>query len=100
MASDVLTTDVKLSRCNNQPWGFRLSGGVDFAFPLTVVRVTIEGLAHTAGLQAGDVIVRLNGEPISQLTHAQVHNKLVSAGDDIVLSVVRSHEIARRQREQ
>lgn len=35
----VVTTDVKLSRCNDQPWGFRLSGGVDFTFPLTVVRV-------------------------------------------------------------
>ncbi|KYN22244.1 hypothetical protein ALC57_05360 [Trachymyrmex cornetzi] len=34
-----ITTDVKLSRCKNQPWGFRLSGGVDFTFPLTVVRV-------------------------------------------------------------
>ncbi|XP_011876137.1 PREDICTED: PDZ and LIM domain protein 4-like isoform X2 [Vollenhovia emeryi] len=99
--ANVVTTDVKLSRCNAQPWGLRLSGGVDFTFPLTVVRVTIEGLADTAGLQAGDVIVRLNGEPISQLTHAQVYNKLVSAGDDVVLSVMRSHEIARRrQREQ
>lgn len=63
-------------------------------------KVTIGGLAHTAGLQAGDVIVRLNGEPISQLTHEQVYNKLVSAGDDIALSVVRSHEIARRQQGQ
>jgi len=35
----VITTDIKLSRCNDQPWGFRLSGGVDFTFPLTVVRV-------------------------------------------------------------
>ncbi|KAL6260155.1 hypothetical protein P5V15_007689 [Pogonomyrmex californicus] len=92
-----ITTDIKLSRCNGQPWGFRLSGGVDFAFPLTVVRVTIGGLAHATGLQAGDVIVRLNGEPISHLTHAQVHDKLVGIGDDVVLSVMRSHEIARRQ---
>lgn len=35
----VVTTDVKLLRCNGQPWGFRLSGGVDFTFPLTAVRV-------------------------------------------------------------
>ncbi|XP_011160682.1 PDZ and LIM domain protein 2 [Solenopsis invicta] len=93
----VVATDVKLSRCNDQPWGFRLSGGVDFAFPLTVVRVTIEGVAHTAGLQAGDVVVRLNGEPISHLTHAQVYDKLININDDdIVLSVVRSYEIAQR----
>ncbi|EZA51642.1 PDZ and LIM domain protein 4 isoform X2 [Ooceraea biroi] len=92
-----ITTDIKLSRCNGQPWGIRFSGGVDFAFPLTAVKVAIGSLAHTAGLQAGDIIVRLNGEPISQLTHAQAHNKLVSAGDDVVLSVMRSHEIAQRQ---
>ncbi|XP_011700678.1 PREDICTED: PDZ and LIM domain protein 3-like [Wasmannia auropunctata] len=96
----VITIDVKLSRYNDQPWGFRLSGGVDFTFPLTVVRVTIGGLADTAGLQAGDVVIRVNEEPISQLTHAQVHDKLVNVGNDIVLSVIRSHEIARRQQGQ
>ncbi|XP_018399836.1 PREDICTED: PDZ and LIM domain protein 7-like isoform X2 [Cyphomyrmex costatus] len=93
----VMTTDVKLSRCNNQPWGFRLSGGVDFTFPLTVVRVTIGGLAHKAGLEAGDVVIYVNREPISQLTHMQVHDKLVNIGNDIVLSVVHSHEIAQQQ---
>ncbi|KAH0945734.1 hypothetical protein HN011_000710 [Eciton burchellii] len=92
-----ITTDVKLSRANGQPWGFRLSGGVNFAFPLTAVKVAIGSLAHTAGLQAGDIIVRLNGEPISQLTHVQAHDKLVSAGNDVVLSVMRNHEIAQRQ---
>ncbi|KAM0734868.1 PDZ and LIM domain protein Zasp [Formica fusca] len=90
------TTDVKISRTNVQPWGFRLSGGVDFTFPLTIVRVAIGGVAHTAGLQAGDVIVKLNGEPINQLTHAQVHDKLIGVGNNIVLSVIRSHEIAQR----
>ncbi|KAL6439273.1 hypothetical protein ACFW04_003866 [Cataglyphis niger] len=91
-----ITTDVKISRSNAQPWGFRLSGGVDFTFPLTVVRVAIGGVAHMAGLQAGDVIVKLNGEPISQLTHAQVHDKLVVIGNDIILSVIRNREIAQR----
>lgn len=66
-------------------------------FPLTAVRVTIGGLAHEAGLQAGDVIVKVNEEPMSQLTHAQAHDKLINAGNDVVLSVVRSHEIAQRQ---
>ncbi|XP_014479120.1 PREDICTED: PDZ and LIM domain protein 3-like [Dinoponera quadriceps] len=93
------TSDVKLSRSNGQPWGFRLSGGVDYTFPLTAVRVAIGGLADAAGLQAGDVIVKLNGEPISQLTHAQVHDKLVGAGNDFVLSVVRDHEIVRQQKQ-
>ncbi|EFN79741.1 PDZ and LIM domain protein 3 [Harpegnathos saltator] len=93
------TSDVQLSRSNGQSWGFRLSGGVDYTFPLIVVRVAIGGLAYTAGLQAGDVIVKLNGEPISQLTHAQAHDKLVSAGNDFVLSVIRDHEIVRKQQQ-
>ncbi|XP_067214885.1 PDZ and LIM domain protein 2 [Linepithema humile] len=97
IATMASTTDIKLSRCNDQSWGFRLSGGLDYTFPLTIVRVTIGGLAHTAGLQAGDVIIKLNGEPISQLTHAQALDKLVSIGNNIVLSVIRSHEIARQQ---
>lgn len=61
--------------------------------------MTIGGLAHTAGLQAGDVVIRVNGEPISQLTHAQVYNKLVNVGNDIVLSVMQSHEIATTQKQ-
>ncbi|KAG5333739.1 ZASP protein, partial [Acromyrmex charruanus] len=96
-AVNTITTDIKLSRCKNQPWGFRLSGGVDFIFPLTVVRVTIGGLAHIAGLQAGDIVIRVNGEPISQLTHMQVHDKLVNIGNDIVLSVVQNHEIVQQK---
>lgn len=58
--------------------------------------MSIGGIADIAGLQAGDVIVKLNGEPISHLTHAQVHDKLVGVGNDVVLSVMRSHEIAQR----
>jgi len=34
-----ITTDVKLSRRSGQSWGLRLSGGVNFAFPLTAVKV-------------------------------------------------------------
>lgn len=58
--------------------------------------MSIGGIAHTAGLQAGDVIVKLNGESISQLTHAQAYDKLVSLGNDVDLSVIRSHEIAQK----
>ncbi|XP_018344924.1 PREDICTED: PDZ and LIM domain protein 4-like [Trachymyrmex septentrionalis] len=92
-----ITTDVKLLRCKNQPWGFRLSGGVDFTFPLTVTRVTIGSLAHIAGLQAGDIVIRVNGEPISQLTHMQVYDKFANIGNDIVLSIVQSHEIVQQK---
>lgn len=32
--------EIKLSRFDAQPWGFRLQGGVDFATPLLVQKVS------------------------------------------------------------
>ncbi|XP_020711826.2 PDZ and LIM domain protein 2-like [Athalia rosae] len=89
-----MATDIKLSRFNNTPWGFRLSGGVDFPHPLTVVRVARGSLADDAGLQPGDVLIRINDSPIQDLTHAQAHQWLLRAGNNFVLSVVRNHRIA------
>ncbi|XP_015591801.1 PDZ and LIM domain protein Zasp isoform X2 [Cephus cinctus] len=48
-------------------------------------------LADEAGLQPGDVLIRLNGLPLHEMTHAQAHDKLVNAGNNFVLSVVRNH---------
>ena len=33
-------TSIKMSKFDNQPWGFRLQGGIDFAAPLTVQKVS------------------------------------------------------------
>ncbi|XP_076228794.1 PDZ and LIM domain protein 3 [Nomia melanderi] len=86
---------VKLSRSDNQPWGLRLSGGVDFSFPLTVVRVTIGGLADRAGVHAGDLVVKINGETIHHLTHNEVHERIVKAGNEFTLTVVRNLKVER-----
>ncbi|XP_015591799.1 PDZ and LIM domain protein 3 isoform X1 [Cephus cinctus] len=86
-----MAVDIKLSKFDNTPWGFRLSGGLDFTHPLTVVRVARGSLADEAGLQPGDVLIRLNGLPLHEMTHAQAHDKLVNAGNNFVLSVVRNH---------
>ncbi|KAG7205544.1 hypothetical protein KM043_007521 [Ampulex compressa] len=91
----IMAVDIKLTRSNSQSWGFRLSGGVDFSFPLTVVRVTVGGLADKAGVQAGDVVVKLNGDPLQQLTHNQAHDRLVAAGNDFVISVMRDKKFKR-----
>ncbi|XP_076638560.1 PDZ and LIM domain protein 3 [Colletes latitarsis] len=86
---------IKLSRSDNQPWGFRLSGGVDFCFPLTVVRVALGGLADKAGVKAGDVIFKVNGETIQHLKHCEVHDRLVKAGNDFTLNVLRNLKFER-----
>lgn len=31
---------IKMSKFDNQPWGFRLQGGIDFCAPLTVQKVS------------------------------------------------------------
>lgn len=35
-----MVVDIKMCRFENVPWGFRLVGGADFEFPLTVVKVS------------------------------------------------------------
>lgn len=34
-----MVLDLKLSRDENVPWGFRLAGGADYDIPLTVTKV-------------------------------------------------------------
>lgn len=36
-----MVIDIKMCRFENVPWGFRLVGGSDFEYPLTVVKVRI-----------------------------------------------------------
>lgn len=35
-----MVVDLKFSRFSEEPWGFRLTGGTDFEFPLTVIKVS------------------------------------------------------------
>ncbi|XP_017758451.1 PREDICTED: PDZ and LIM domain protein 4-like [Eufriesea mexicana] len=90
-----MDVDIKLSRSNNESWGFRLSGGADFSFPLTVVRVLLGGLADRAGLKAGDIIFKVNGETIQHLRHCEVHDRLIKAGNEIMLTVIRNLKFER-----
>lgn len=46
-------------------------------------------LAECMGLKVGDVVVRLNDQSISSLTHGQAHEALVHAGNNFVLGVQR-----------
>lgn len=95
-----MDVEVKLSRSDKQPWGVRLSGGVDFAFPLTAVRVTMGGLADQAGLRAGDVIVKINGETISHLRHSEVLERIVKLGNEFGLTVLRDLKFRRKPKKE
>lgn len=41
------------------------------------------------GLKVGDIVVRLNDQPISSLTHGQAHEALVHAGNNFILAIQR-----------
>ncbi|XP_076398429.1 uncharacterized protein LOC100883155 isoform X4 [Megachile rotundata] len=84
-----MAVNIKFTKFDNTPWGFRLAGGSDFPHPLTVIRVTEGSLAECMGLKVGDVVVRLNDQPIGALTHGQAHEELMRAGNNFVLGVQR-----------
>ncbi|XP_043509001.1 altered inheritance of mitochondria protein 21-like isoform X2 [Frieseomelitta varia] len=87
-----MAVSIKFTKFDNTPWGFRLAGGSDFPQPLTVIRVTEGSLAECMGLKVGDVVVRLNDQPISNLTHGQAHEELMRAGNNFVLGVKREED--------
>lgn len=118
-----MVVDLKFSRFSEEPWGFRLTGGADFEFPLTVIKVhstiyytehrvrsrspieskpcvrlffffiarkvTENSLAEEAGMKFGDIIVRINDTPASNLSHLEAHNVLLSAGNNFMVGVKR-----------
>lgn len=87
-----MVVDIKMCRFDNVPWGFRLVGGSDFEIPLTVVKVTEGSLAEEAGLKLDDVIVRINDEPTSPMTHDEAHRVISGCGNVFFLGVQRQEE--------
>ena len=57
---------------NNGGFGFQIVGGHDCSVPATVDRVVVGGSAETRGLQPNDIIVSLNGEDVTQLSHVEL----------------------------
>ena len=93
--------ELEIQREGNKPWGLRIVGGADVA---TVMKVNnlhvqnekktlqtsnlawatalqvekvlgIDTPAYKAGLKAGDVLVEVQGELITMMTHPQVNIK-------------------------
>ncbi|XP_076685570.1 uncharacterized protein LOC143377773 isoform X2 [Andrena cerasifolii] len=87
-----MAINIKFTKFDNTPWGFRLAGGSDFPQPLTVIKVLEGSLAECMGMKVGDVVVRLNDQPIGSLTHGQAHEELVRAGNNFVLGVQRGED--------
>lgn len=87
MVDTVLT--VKLQRGDGTSWGFRLSGGKDFGYPLSIQRVNPGSLAEKAGLQTGDALLRIQGKSTDELRHKEAQDAIMRAGNYLELSVQR-----------
>ncbi|XP_017767468.1 PREDICTED: PDZ and LIM domain protein Zasp isoform X4 [Eufriesea mexicana] len=81
--------NVKLSRFDGSPWGFRLQGGKDFGTPLVVQKVNTGSPAEAAGLKAGDAVIRVNNTEVYNLRHKDAQDVIVKAGNNFELTVQR-----------
>jgi hypothetical protein len=36
-----MAEEIRLSKTDDQPWGFRVTGGLDFGTPVTVIKVQL-----------------------------------------------------------
>ncbi|KAF6211447.1 hypothetical protein GE061_011959 [Apolygus lucorum] len=66
--------ELRLERFDKSPWGFRLTGGLDFGAPLSVVKVTGGSLAELGGVQVGDLVVEISGQSTKNMTHTDAQN--------------------------
>ncbi|XP_019890158.1 PDZ and LIM domain protein Zasp isoform X6 [Musca domestica] len=80
---------IKLSRFDAQPWGFRLQGGTDFAQPLLVQKVNGGSLAEQAGLLPGDAVIKINDVDVFNLRHKEAQDIVVRSGNNFVMTVQR-----------
>lgn len=70
------------------PWGFRLEGGRDFHFPLTIQRV-FAGSPACTDLQRGDVITQINNRDATYLLHNDANDLIRTSGGSINLGIKR-----------
>ncbi|XP_041564120.1 LIM domain-binding protein 3 isoform X2 [Drosophila elegans] len=87
-----MVLDIKMCRFDNVPWGFRLVGGADYNYPLTVVKVTEGSIADEAGLRVEDIIVRINDTAATPLSHDEAHRLIMNSGSVFYFGVYRENE--------
>ncbi|KAM8932745.1 PDZ and LIM domain protein 3 isoform X3 [Vulpes vulpes] len=71
------------------PWGFRLSGGIDFNQPLVITRITPGSKAAAANLCPGDVILAIDGFGTESMTHADAQDRIKAAAHQLCLKIDR-----------
>ncbi|XP_068134792.1 PDZ and LIM domain protein 3 isoform X3 [Hyperolius riggenbachi] len=72
------------------PWGFRLTGGIDFNQPLVISRITPGSKSSVANLCPGDVILAIDGFSTENMTHAEAQDRIKAAVDQLCLKIDRA----------
>ncbi|XP_074128788.1 PDZ and LIM domain protein 3 isoform X1 [Sminthopsis crassicaudata] len=72
------------------PWGFRLSGGIDFNQPLIITRITPGSKAAAANLCPGDIILAIDGFGTETMTHADAQDRIKAASHQLCLKIDRA----------
>ncbi|XP_032079658.1 PDZ and LIM domain protein 3 isoform X2 [Thamnophis elegans] len=72
------------------PWGFRLSGGIDFNQPLIITRITPGSKASQANLCPGDIIITIDGHSTENMTHNDAQEKIKAATQQLCLKIERA----------
>lgn len=94
-----MVLDIALARLDNTtPFGFKLIGGADFDVPLQVVKVLPGSIAEEVGMYLGDVVMRINDIPTSNMSYYDAHQLMACAGNRLTLGILRAREIPPQQR--
>ncbi|XP_077670667.1 PDZ and LIM domain protein 3 [Eretmochelys imbricata] len=72
------------------PWGFRLTGGIDFNQPLIITRITPGSKASAANLSPGDVILAIDGYGTENMTHDDAQERIKAASHQLCLKIERA----------
>ncbi|KAM4810297.1 PDZ and LIM domain protein 3 isoform 4-T4 [Rhinophrynus dorsalis] len=72
------------------PWGFRLTGGIDFNQPLVISRITPGSKSAMANLCPGDVIIAIDGFSTENMTHGEAQDRIKAATDQLCLKIDRA----------
>ncbi|XP_053112826.1 PDZ and LIM domain protein 3 isoform X3 [Hemicordylus capensis] len=72
------------------PWGFRLTGGIDFKQPLIISRITPGSKASQANLCPGDVIIAIDGYSTEDMTHNDAQERIKAASHQLCLKIERA----------
>lgn len=70
-------------------WGFRLEGGSDLGTPLRIQKVSPNSISERVGLQANDIVTRINSTDTQRLTHEQAKMEIIRSGNDLIFVVQR-----------